>query len=283
MPVYLLDGEAPVLFEAPLACLARLYEREIKHVLGNRTPAYLFLTHSHFDHISAAGHLKKVWPKMKIAASSRVAEILTRPSAVDLIRTLNQKTAELVKQWGTIQPSDEGFEPFTLDLELEPEQRINLGGGRVVQALATPGHTWDFLSYWLPEEKILVASEAAGCADISGYIVTEFLVDYDVYLASLERLSRLDVEIFGQGHHYVYLGPEARERIRQAQEQAGKYLAMVERFLREEGGDLDRAAARVKAFEWDPKPLPKQSETAYMLNTMARVRTVRERMNRGRP
>ena len=64
-----------------------------------------------------------------------------------------------------------------------------------VGVLATPGHTWDFLSYYVVEKKILVASESAGCALSSGYISTDSLTDFDVYLNSLKRLASLDAEI----------------------------------------------------------------------------------------
>jgi len=47
----------------------------------------------------------------------------------------------------------------------------------------------------LTEKKILVASESAGCALSSGYISTDSLTDFDVYLNSLKRLASLDAEI----------------------------------------------------------------------------------------
>ncbi|MBW2342816.1 MAG: hypothetical protein JRF53_02160 [Deltaproteobacteria bacterium] len=43
-------------------------------------------------------------------------------------------------------------------------------------------YTWDFMSYRVPEKRILAASEAMGCDDGSGCIFTEFPVDYDTYL-----------------------------------------------------------------------------------------------------
>jgi len=61
-------------------------------------------------------------------------------------------------------------------------------------------------------------------------------------------------------------------------EQAPRFLAMVEKFLEEEQGDIEGTVARVKAVEWDPKPWPKQTESAYVLNTRIRVSTIRQRM-----
>ncbi|MDA8141897.1 MAG: hypothetical protein M0036_24890, partial [Desulfobacteraceae bacterium] len=57
-----------------------------------------------------------------------------------------------------------------------------------------------------------------------------------------------------------------------------RYLEMAEAYLRETQGDLDAAAQRIKAAEWDPRPWPKQTEQAYMLNTRQRMLKVWERM-----
>ena len=134
------------------------------------------------------------------------------------------------------------------------------------------------LSYWLPEKKILIASEAVGCDDGSGYIYTEFLVDYDAYRMSLERLSKLDPQVLCPGHKLVLTGPDAGQHMGRSLAQAAEYLDMVEGFLSEEKGSIDRAVARVKVAEWDAKPWPKQAESAYLLNTQARVRCVWKRM-----
>jgi len=57
-------------------------------------------------------------------------------------------------------------------------------------------------------------------------------------------------------------------------EQAHRFLSMVQEFLKEEHGDVERTVARVKAVEWDPKPWPKQTESAYVINTRIRVNTI---------
>ena len=66
------------------------------------------------------------------------------------------------------------------------------------------------LSYYIPERKILIATESAGCLGRDGHIVSEFLVDYDAYIKTLKRFSSLDVEIFCQGHHFVFTGKDVQ-------------------------------------------------------------------------
>ncbi len=278
IPVYLLDGPEPVLFDAGFTALAQHYEAGIKEILGNRTPAYLFLTHSHFDHVGAASHFKKVWPTLQIGGSERCREILLKQSAIQLISALSREGTKTLKNMG-IHPLHEGaFEPFDLDILIKPDQRFELPAPITVTALNTPGHTWDFMSYWIPEKKILIASEAVACYENNGYIQPEFLVDFDAYLDSLGKIKKLGATILCAGHYAVFTDQDAQGHICASVQAANQYLTTTEGFLVQEKGDIDRTVSRVKAGEWDNREWPKQPESAYLLNTRQRVKTIWTRM-----
>ena len=51
---------------------------------------------------------------------------------------------------------DAPFEPFGVDLILGDGQTVELGD-KTVQVLASPGHTRDMLSYYIPERKIALS------------------------------------------------------------------------------------------------------------------------------
>jgi len=278
MPVYLLDGEQPVLFEAGLACLGKIYEEAIRSVLGDRQPAFLFLTHVHYEHCGATSYLKKAFPALQVAASSQAAQIIKRTNAQKLMRTLNENAVSLISGVDSKKLLKEPFKPFDIDLLLTDGQVIELEGGGSVQVLATPGHTRDLLSYYIPEKRILIATEAVGCADITGHITTEFLVDYESYFAGLKRLAALDVEVLCQGHHFVYVGATVKDFLARSIESAELFKSRVEELLRVEGGSVERVVARIKAEEHDGKPLPKQPEKAYLLNLTARVKHLAEKL-----
>jgi 2-aminobenzoylacetyl-CoA thioesterase len=269
IPSYLLDGESPTLFDAGVSFYAERYAADARRILQGRPPRFLFLTHAHFDHCGAAGALQRAFPQLRIGASARAAEILRRPTAVDLIRSLNEEARSLAPECaGEASP----FVPFEVDLVLSDGDEIEAGEGLSIRVLATPGHTRDFLSYYVPERRILVASEAVGCADRFGRIQTEFIADYHAYVAALRRLRELEVDVLCQGHVHVWLGEEARGFFDRSLRAAEEYREWVEELLEEEGGDLPRVVAQVKAAEWDAAPEPKQPLGAYLLNTEARVR-----------
>ncbi len=281
-PVYLLDGPEPVLFDGGFTALANIYEAGIKEILGNRKPVYLFLTHSHFDHIGAVSHFKDIWPELLIGGSAQCGKVLEKPGAVQLISALNIEAAEGLKKMGSKPIYGKTFQVFDIDIIVKPEQRIKLPPYLTIQAYNTPGHTWDFMSYWIPEKKILIASEAVGCYESDRYIQPEFLIDFDVYIDSLKRLEKLGARILCAGHRAVFTDADAEEHIRTSLEAAYGFLNMVEKFLIQEKGDIDRTVSWVKAAEWDERPLPKQPEHAYMLNTRQRVEKIWERMNKNR-
>ena len=95
---------------------------------------------------------------------------------------------------------------------------------------------------------------------------------------SLEALSQLDAQVLCTGHRLVMTGPDAKSHMNQSPEAAAHYVAMVEECLRLEKGDIERAALRVKAIEWDQRAWPKQPEQAYLINTKVRVKAVWEQM-----
>ena len=76
------------------------------------------------------------------------------------------------------------------------------------------------------------------------------------------------------GHRVALTGEDARRHMAASLFQCERFREMVSGFLEEEGGDLERVKLRVKAYEYDGKPGPKQAEPAYLLNLDARVRAI---------
>jgi endonuclease YncB( thermonuclease family) len=123
-----------------------------------------------------------------------------------------------------------------------------------------------------------VASEAAGCSHVSGPISVEFVSGYDAYVASIRRLLSLEVEVLAQGHANVYTGQDASDFLRRSLEETERYRCWVEDLLAQEQGDVDRVVKRLRDVQWLPLPLPKQRESAFLLNTEARVRHLASRI-----
>jgi glyoxylase-like metal-dependent hydrolase (beta-lactamase superfamily II) len=278
MPVYLVDGEKPAIFDAGLAFLGKIYADGIRQILGRRNLQYCFLTHSHFDHCGSVSVLKKEFPGLKVAASEKAKNVLGRPNALVLIRKLTLASEPLAKSIGIELAEFERFEPFEVDVTLKDGEFVELSRDLTVQVLETPGHTRDCLSYFIPQKKMLFCSEAAGVPDETGYIVSEALVDFDQYYESMRRLSEVEYEVLCLGHRQALNGQDANNYFQKSMTQCRDFLNLVETSLIEKGGDVQKVIALIKAIEYDPIQGPKQIEPAYLLNLEAKVKVIKKRL-----
>jgi glyoxylase-like metal-dependent hydrolase (beta-lactamase superfamily II) len=283
---YLLDGEKPVLFDAGYTCAGRLYEEGIRQVLKERVPEILFLTHVHYDHCGAANYLKRVFPGLKVAGSERAAQIMRRPNAQKLMVKLNGTASSFIARSPGVHPSkllDEPFQPFHPDLILGDGDVVELGG-TTVQVIATPGHTRDLLSYYIPERKILIGTEATGNEDRTGRIIMAPLTNYDTYISSIKRIAALPAEILCTGHDTVWVGADAvQDYFARAISATEAFREKVEQLLHEEDGSVDRVVARIKAEEYDTNRETWQPEAAYLINVRAKVDVLAKRLKSKEP
>jgi len=271
VPVYLMDGKFPALFDAGFTGLANAYVQAIKSVLGERRPAYLFITHAHWDHIGSAGIFKRIWPEMKIVASKESRKILSKPSVIERVISLNKEALKALEEWGMLPYSEVVFESFEIDEILNPDESYGLDEDLTVQGFPSPGHTRDFVTYWIPKRRILIASEAVGCDN-----TPEFLVDYDIYIRDIQRFMAMNPRVLCTGHQLVLTGEDVQVYLKRAWEIAENYRKRVERFL-EDGKDVEEIVEAIKQWEWDPKPFPKQPLETYLMNTRQRVVVLKKR------
>jgi glyoxylase-like metal-dependent hydrolase (beta-lactamase superfamily II) len=210
--------------------------------------------------------------------------VLKRPNALELIRKLSEEVLPLVATIPGVDARrllESAFEPFDIDRVVADGQVIELEPGLTVEILATPGHTRDQLSYYIPEKRILIATEAGGMRDRAGNFIPEFLVDYDAYLVSMKRLAALPAEILCQGHHYVFVGKEEVERfLAWSINGAERFKDRAYELLEEESGSIERVVQRIKADQWDTNKELKQTESAYLINMRAVVGNLAQRQKK---
>ncbi len=266
MPIFLLDCETPVLFDAGMSLFAGHYIKQINKFLKGRKPAYLFLSHAHFDHCGSAGRLKEAFPDLTIVGSQLSAEIVKKQSAIDLIAKFN-----------TIPGMDDNltFLPFTIDRIVEDGEKIEISPDLSIEVISLPGHTRDMTGYYLPQYQTILPSESVGVSTDSGYIYSEFLIGYEIYLNSMEKLKKYSFDTLIMAHEFIYQGEDAVAYIDQSYQQTIRFKNRIEELLKQFLDDDEQVARQIKKEEYDPITSAKQPEPAYMMNLYAKIRSVK--------
>jgi glyoxylase-like metal-dependent hydrolase (beta-lactamase superfamily II) len=140
----------------------------------------------------------------------------------------------------------------------------------------TPGHTRDGVSFYFPNIKALICGEAAGVPDRNFKIHPEFLASYRDYVASLEKLAALDVEIIMLSHYYVLTGAEARSYLKKSLESTLAFSDRIRSCLAESGGNQESVVKRIFKEDHQDTGAIQQAERPYLINLAAKVKAVAE-------
>lgn len=145
------------LIDCGMACFGRELVANIKEILGERSLDYLFVTHTHYDHLGAMSYLRETWKDLKVWSSSYGKKVLVRPGCRNTIESFSEKAGELYNK------NIEKFkqENFYVDYSLEHEEKVDLGGGYLV-AVESMGHTNCSMAYHIMPMDYLFTSESTG-------------------------------------------------------------------------------------------------------------------------
>lgn len=197
--VFLAAGKTNCLFDAGLACCADKMVENIEKILRGRTLDYVFLTHSHFDHVSGIPRLRKRWPKVKVFIAPHGKEILDKPSARKRMRRLNEAAAEGCGM------TDLHYcdEDLYADDVLTDGQMFGLDEWKIT-AIDTPGHTRDSFSFLIEREgcaqNILLCSETAGAYAKGNFISPCFLLGYHMSVESMKKMQAVGADLLIFAH-----------------------------------------------------------------------------------
>jgi glyoxylase-like metal-dependent hydrolase (beta-lactamase superfamily II) len=146
---------------------------------------YLLITHCHYDHTGGAKALKDLL-HCQIVTHELEAPFLERGD--NLVTAANWYGARI--------------QPFDVDLKISGSQEDIALGGRIIQALHTPGHSPGSMVYLTESEglKILFGQ------DVHGPIHPDLKSNEKDYQRSLELVLSLEADFLCEGHYGVYQG-----------------------------------------------------------------------------
>ncbi|MDR2717394.1 MAG: MBL fold metallo-hydrolase [Treponema sp.] len=196
----LLVGENyTALFDCGMAHCADGTIQNVKNALQGRPLDYLFITHTHYDHIGALPFLRKEWPLLRLVTSQTGAAILLKDTPRRVIRDLSIVAANECNAPFDAAYSDDAFH---VDVIVKGGDSIPLGG-LSVETLETPGHTRDTLSFFIPELEILIASETSGALFPDNIVYPSYLTSFNDTVNSIEKCRKMSYKFLSLPHRGI--------------------------------------------------------------------------------
>jgi glyoxylase-like metal-dependent hydrolase (beta-lactamase superfamily II) len=154
---YLLTGRHPVLVETGSQSSVPVLRAALDGLgIGPDELAGIALTHIHLDHAGGVGDLARAFPKATIYVHELGARHLADPSR--LIASAAQVYGPLLDSlYGRLTPTD--ADRITV---LADGESVDLGGGRRLGAINSPGHARHHLGFHDSESGLLFAGDAVG-------------------------------------------------------------------------------------------------------------------------
>lgn len=154
---YLIEGPAPVLVETgSQSSVPSLLEALSEHGVSPSDLAGVAVTHIHLDHAGGVGDVARAFPKATVYVHGRGARHLADPDR--LVRSAAQVYGDLLDSlYGRLDPTP----PDRIHV-LEDGEIVNIGGGRTLTTIDSPGHAKHHLALHDSESGILFAGDAVG-------------------------------------------------------------------------------------------------------------------------
>ena len=272
----ILGPEKTALYDVGMCCFA---DKTIENIKGElegtgRSLDYVFLSHSHYDHMGALPYILKEWPDAVVCASEKTKKVFQSQGARSLIRKMGENAA---RQYG-VDDKTIIVDGVRVDQVLKDGETVSLGITQSgvecsVLALETKGHTDCCLSYLILPEKILLCSESCGVVIGPDVIEVSALKSFDETVETAQRLKSLEMNhLYSQHYGMVpdWFRYEFFDRyIHLAREQQSFILQRIE-----EGLTFEEILAAHEEQFWEESRSQEQPYEAYRINAESEIRQV---------
>jgi len=273
---YIVKGSKKnLMIDAGINLFGPSYISSIEEILGDRNRLdYLFLTHSHYDHLGAAGYLKRHIRKLSTASHERVSQLLRKDSVLEMMNELSEIQRPFFEHdAGT---EDLSIQPLQIDLFLKEGDDIDLGD-LTCRVYEVPGHTRDCLAYYIPELEALFPGEAAGVlvgenGNMEPQVV--FLSSFYDYIKSIEKIMALTPKILCIGHKMVLTDGDVMDFLNMSHEATFGFRKFIEHQIELADGNLEKVVNNIARKEYDEKGIIFQERNAYLVSLKAQVRHI---------
>ena len=200
------DGKTSILYDTGFGFTGYGVAKRIKTYLGDRKLDYIFLTHSHYDHVLGVPYVLKYWPDAKVVAGEYAAKIFSKPTAKALMRDLDRKFA---KTCG-VDDYEDLVDGLKVDITATDGDVIKTGD-MTFKVINLPGHTKCSVGFYCEERKLLLSNESIGVYYGKNKVMPLYLVGYQMALDSISKAEQLDIENILAPHYGLLDKAQSKE------------------------------------------------------------------------
>lgn len=235
-------GDASALIDVGLDCTAARLAEGIEQCLGEGLgPDIIFLTHAHFDHVGGLPALRQRFSGSEVLAAPATADLLKNEDYIKGVYEKNKACAEAMGEEFSAE-QDAWCQACQVDRVIGDGDGVDLGDDVEVKMISSPGHTSDSVSYLVTPDAALAGGEAVGWYGGRDAIANCFTESFAHYVASLDRLSGLDLKILSFPHSGAITGELVSKYFLNARESAEVFREQVKSRM-EQGEVVDEVVA----------------------------------------
>ena len=197
---YFIPGPRPTLVEpGPESSLDNVIAELERLGVGAGDLAWIVVTHVHLDHGGGAGKLAERFPNATVVVHQQGARHLHSPDRLVASATRVYGEENMAAMWGSMQPVDE-----SRLWAVDEGDRIDLGGGRHLDVLYTPGHAKHLMCLVDSDTGGVFVGDAVGITLPHSHLVRPTVpppdIDPELIVSQLERLKRRGVTSINFAH-----------------------------------------------------------------------------------
>ena len=208
----------------------------------------LVVSHAHFDHVCGIPALRRLFPQAKLLASAEAQKVLSRTKILDNFFSQDDKMSEVLMDQGLVPEkiSTPVTKEIAVDEILGEGDRIDLGKGLRLEVMDAPGHSPCSLAFYLPGDKVMFLSDAAGFQISDEAIFPIFFQGYEMYMETIKRLMTFPTMVLGTPHERVWVKDDIADFYQRAINSAQNAFSMISRML---DSSKDEKVMRQNLFE----------------------------------
>ncbi len=266
------DGKTSILFDTCFGFNGYRMAEKVKELLGERRLDYIFLSHSHYDHVLGAPYVLKYYPEAVVVAGEYAATIFAKPTARNIMRNLDRKYADTCG----IGEYEDLIDELKVDVTVNDGDEIKCGD-MTFSVISLPGHTKDSIAFYLQEKKFLLSSETLGGYFGNDTYLPFFLVGYQMSLDAFEKVKKMDIDYMLLPHYGVVDREETKRFLNNAEEVFRDTAAEIVKMYKA-GGTVEDGVEYYKKRFYTEIVAPYYPIDAFRLNTSIMVELIKKEL-----